>query len=696
MKRKKSTLNRSNYWNKLVHKFYNLNNKIKKLLKNNASEQEVSIQLSRLQNLYKKLDRLQHKVGITIAGTALALMLTTTNANAQDFKYQGNLMGTEETNVQSGFIVGFPEFYDLDEDGDLDLYLGGQNKIKVYKNDGANNFQETNPVTTDKGSNVSGYISLFGFGDIDGDGDMDLLASDYYFMYLFKNEEGSYVYDDTLRTSNGDILFGGYYPDPEFVDLDDDGDMDLVTGNFNGYLYTFLNDGDGNLSSNGMLQADGSTIHPSGSLFGKFADMDNDGDMDLIANEDNYLVYYQNDNGSFSLSDTLKNNGTPIQCFSSAMADLDGDADLDIYAAVYGGYVLEYKNDGTNNFNDPENLQAIQAEEFYLFSIPTISNIDEDGSLELYVGAYHHIFEYNQNNDFDFSFTDTLSIDGTTLPDITNGPSYADIDNDGSLELINNTGYLFVYDIDENLNYSLVDTLKDDNGDFVIARKFTHAAFADFDNNLNMFVNYNYYILRYTIESGVAIFTDTLKTTDGNPIMDRYANLSFGDIDLDGDTDLLFGNVYGQLFVYTNDGTDQFDLTDTLKADGGIIDVPYLAVPNLIDIDDDGDLDLVLGEYVNGNASVYFYRNDDIFVSTKEIPTQSVLVYPNPTSGLINIENTLNYSIDVYNVNGQIVRTYKNINNDRQTIDLSNEQKGVYIIKLYNDQEVRTAKIILK
>ena len=63
-----------------------------------------------------------------------------------------NLMSTVQTNVQADFFIGQPNFVDLDQDGDLDLYLSGQYNIKIYKNDGANNFVESGLVNSNIGS----------------------------------------------------------------------------------------------------------------------------------------------------------------------------------------------------------------------------------------------------------------------------------------------------------------------------------------------------------------------------------------------------------------------------------------------------------------------------------------------------------------------------------------------------------------
>lgn len=707
MKKRKTTLNKAGYWNKLVRKFYNLNGKVKKLLSSDASEQEVGIQLSRLQKLYEKLNRFQRKVGVTIAGTALALMLATTTSNAQDFKFQGYLSSTEYSPITSVPFV-YPDFRDLDNDGDLDLYVGSYyGTIEVYENDGNNNFKQKG-VLNMSGADL-GFYSFFDFGDIDGDGDFDLIVDgSYYHMFLFENDgDNNFAFADTLRTTDGNVAFGGEVPFPDFADLDGDGDVDLYVGNIYGYIFVFLNDGTGQFTADGVLQADGVDINIGDLIVPEFEDLDGDGDLDLYAGlYDGYIQIYENDGGTFTSSGFLEVDGS---AFTGAyvnfhtFADVDDDGDMELYVAEFYSYMYKFDNDGTNTFTSDGTFDVTGALiTFTYFSSPAVADVDGDGNVELYVGgAYGEITQFDQLDDFDFAFVDSLYADGDVLMlPVFPSPAYADVDDDGSLELfVSSYGYILKYDIDNNEDYFFADTLRDINGDYINSGWIGDVTFVDFGDGLDMFVSGNGFMLQYeTNSSEEYTFVDTVRTSDNNIILDYYPSPAFADIDGDGDVDMLVGMFYGQIYIYRNDGSGSFDQDGMLQADGTDIEVFYLARPEFADIDYDGDLDLVVGEYGYGavKPKIRFYRNDEIVISTKEITAENMLVYPNPTTGLVTIQNSEGYNVQVIDINGRIIRSFTDVNESNLKIDLTDQSNGVYIIRLFNDAEVKTAKIIVE
>ncbi len=90
----------------------------------------------------------------------------------------------------------------------------------------------------------------------------------------------------------------------------------------------------------------------------------------------------------------------------------------------------------------------------------------------------------------------------------------------------------------------------------------------------------------------------------------QYVHPSFGDIDGDGDLDLVIGDLSGRVFLFLNTAGAgnpmQFELGGALSADGAVIDVGQLSTPQLYDLDQDGKVDLIIGER-NGNLN--YYRN---------------------------------------------------------------------------------------
>jgi hypothetical protein len=79
-------------------------------------------------------------------------------------------------------------------------------------------------------------------------------------------------------------------------------------------------------------------------------------------------------------------------------------------------------------------------------------------------------------------------------------------------------------------------------------------------------------------------------------------------------------------------------------------------------------------------------------VGTKDFNNQKVVLYPNPSKGIINIENKNLDKIVIYDLSGRIIREMK----PQPQIDLSNISKGVYIIKLISGTKTLVDKIILE
>lgn len=172
---------------------------------------------------------------------------------------------------------------DFDDDGDIDIIAGNRwGDLNILRNDGFGNFTLTPPE--DLGINHRGREGVT-MGDVDNDGDLDMLLSDWDFdeeiaiEHLYFNDgDGTFTYQRTFRETRG--YMGG------FADLDHDGDLDLI---FSGDDKCYLNDGDGNFSVGPEVPVSG-TDSPRAIAF---ADIDNDGDLDFaigVKRSRNWLV----------------------------------------------------------------------------------------------------------------------------------------------------------------------------------------------------------------------------------------------------------------------------------------------------------------------------------------------------------------------------------------------------------------------
>jgi hypothetical protein len=193
-----------------------------------------------------------------------------------------------------------------------------------------------------------------------------------------------------------------------------------------------------------------------------------------------------------------------------------------------------------------------------------------------------------------------------------------------------------------------------------------------------------------------------------------FAGISFpsdaapvlADIDNDGDLDLVIGMLFGDLRCYMNIGSRNkpiWSRNDTLFAN---VSVDQNSHPAFADLDNDGRLDLIIGEY-NGNFT--FYKNNFAITSVKDKPVSALSGYrlyqnyPNPfnpsTTISYQIQNTGLVSLIVYDVLGRAIRTLvsEEVARGDHSVQFSGADlpSGVYLCTLKAGDFVSTKKMIL-
>lgn len=252
------------------------------------------------------------------------------------------------------------EFLDLDNDGDLDLYFSGNNDgggigefTRIYTNDGSGNFTLiSNPdLPQFRGTGAA-------FSDIDNDGDLDLFIS-----ALDENNQfisGTYLNDGNaiFTPAQSGVFSFVKYSAIAFIDIENDNDMDVIVAgkqpNNSPLTKLYINDGSGQYSVDNI-----NTFENLSSGGVDVADIDSDGDQDILisgdnANFENATYLYLNDGaGNF---EALQNSTLQPTLFGNqAISDLDLDGDLDIVIVNPNGSIV-YENVGSNNFNVAANF----------------------------------------------------------------------------------------------------------------------------------------------------------------------------------------------------------------------------------------------------------------------------------------------------------------------------------------------------
>ncbi len=325
--------------------------------------------------LQKNIAKLHEK--LTVLNTTLRLSTAAASVVVGSFAF------VQSANAQVGFvdkqvnpfnIVGLggnynstPTFADIDGDGDLDMLTGdyyydyytytytGENRFKYYENIGtaANPIFAApviNPFGITGNNNYSEYFSPT-FVDIDGDGDMDIVYGDFNGNINYLENIGSPTAPAFAAPVSNPFniapITGGYYSgrsNPSFVDIDGDGDLDLITGDLTGDFYYFENIGSASAPSFAALTTNPfnlSSVGYFGNSAPSFIDIDGDGDFDLISGHYDGNFYYYENIGSSIAADFAASQMNPFNLTFAGnysysgpsrptFADLDNDGDLDL------------------------------------------------------------------------------------------------------------------------------------------------------------------------------------------------------------------------------------------------------------------------------------------------------------------------------------------------------------------------------
>jgi hypothetical protein len=507
-----------------------------------------------------------------------------------------------------------PRFADLDGDGDMDFLLGNTNTAPLYVQ---NTGTATNPAFAIGTNFLAGISSLAAeegvCADMDADGDLDLITGGYNGLHLFVNTGTVAIpaFSEVPDYFSG-LAFASY-PVPDVADVDNDGDNDLVVGfSEDGAVKVYLN-----IGSPAIGDFSEATMQIIGDIglyaYPVFCDFDADGDQDILAGRDSHgFIYYQNV-GSPSVADWQANNsffatlGFEDYWNSPDLVDLNNDGLYDLVFGTASGPLQYYTNTGT--LTNP--VWQVNTSLFGGVldvggaSSPVFYDFDGDGDLDLISGSQMGDIKYYEN-------TGTI-----------HAPAWAE--NSAYFSSIDHSIYAAVAIGDVNGD-NLPDAIVGDLNGSLYFHRNTGLGFAqeagvlpvidvgdwsvprlwdrDGDGDLDLATGNEAGNMRYYENQGTLTTPNWVETSGFFTGIDVGMNCSpsFGDLDGDGDWDFVAGNLTGNLLCYKWQG---FGWVANTSAVSGI-STDQNAAPALVDLDADGDLDLVLGDY---DGTFSYHRN---------------------------------------------------------------------------------------
>ena len=641
-----------------------------------------------------------------------------------------------------GFNGPVPQFLDWDDDGFLDLFItDGDGRIQHYETDGSTPDSFT-LMTRSFNDLIIGF--WFRFIDYDLDGDHDLIfssafpvAGGSYACVVYENVDGTLTLrTESLLDDQGRVLSVGSVVIPTIADIDGDDWPDLFIGSVAGTVTKYRNLGmrnnlplfqfQTNTFQNIMLvwSPGRGRLHGASAL--EFFDIDADGDKDLFWG-DLYqpgLFFLENIGDSevpvildslveveYPPQSPLKTAGFNVPRFS----DLDGDGDSELFVGVQSGV---YGTDFVNNFVYYSNKGSDTLANFIYerdnflkildlgsASVPVFADIDSDGDEDLFVGNEFNdelpglrgtVFFFRNMGD---AITPVFTLeDSAVFPDLTGNnlaPTFGDLDADGDLDVVIGdwNGKIFHY---ENTGTAEV-------ADFAYRGQFldidvgglAHPALGDLDgdSDLDLVVGQNEGAIIYWSNEGTAvqtgfefqsedIFTGTDLGTQSAPYL--------VDLDDDGDLDILIGNAAGELFFAKQEN----GIWSVTK----ITHLPYSGPqtsPAIAHLNGDGELELVLGTW-HGGLQLYQIDMSSAAVEFTLLPTEigQLNTYPNPFNGRLTISLTIpsaeTLNISVWNLLGEKVGTINDgplpVGRHRFSWKTGELSSGIYFIRAESDE----------
>jgi len=296
--------------------------------------------------------------------------------------------------IQAGSIPTQPTVHigDVDNDGNNDVIFSnrdtggvGDGAIGLWRNDGEGGFPNAEELSliTPLDNNTGGGTHAT-IADVTHDGWPDILVSNGYWFLLEGDGEGGFLPARLFHA--GDARDADPSMDIEVPDVDLDGDLDVVivaNGSLEACVY--LNPGQGQFVQPTPIPMADPIYAPAFPRDIEVADVDNDGDLDLVSGyrsdfSDRHALTVRRNNGDGTFG-PIEEYLEPVYPADLVVRDMDGDGNLDIvYVNANGRFHLR-KNDGAGNFDTRLGRHAFSshADNMQIDAI----DVDHDGDLDV-------------------------------------------------------------------------------------------------------------------------------------------------------------------------------------------------------------------------------------------------------------------------------------------------------------------------
>ncbi|MCK5879281.1 MAG: VCBS repeat-containing protein, partial [Holophagae bacterium] len=250
-------------------------------------------------------------------------------------------------------------------------------------------------------------------------------------QYTFSGNQSTTFYFPGLKSAT-----------PALGDFDGDTDLDLIIGNLDDYLTYFRNDGSVTNMNPGAVVTAIVKIPGETRLTPYPADLDGDGDMDIVVGTATGKIFFVENIGVTAGMPDFVLHTTPVATGISychpALDDTDGDGDLDMFVGQ-GTVVAFYRNIGSATVPDFSlELSNVVSSTTINNLTPCLADIDGDGDAEMFCGQNNGNIAYYDKvvNGTDFSYNLVTSSYGSISVGEYSTCFAADTDNDGNADVI--------------------------------------------------------------------------------------------------------------------------------------------------------------------------------------------------------------------------------------------------------------------